>query len=90
MSSGKQTEQPAPFLFPYCHQEDSPGAASTPPPVLLPTLHPVFGPCWGKWSQSPYIQADGLLENPGQKNSSRYQVGPLLDGRHFPCVLVCR
>lgn len=56
--------------LPYCHQAGSPGAASISPPVLLPTHHPVYGPCWGKQSQPPRIQADRILENPGQ-NSSR-------------------
>lgn len=71
ISSGKRTEQPAPFLLPSCHQAGSPRAASIPPPVLLCILRPLCAPCWGKWSQSLSIQADGLLENPVQKNSSR-------------------
>lgn len=65
MSSGKRTEQPAPFLFPSCHEEGSPRAASIPPPVLPYILGPLCGPGWGKWSQE-----NGLLENPVQKTSS--------------------
>lgn len=71
ISSGKRTEQPAPFLLPSWHQAGFPRAASIPPPVLLCILRPLCGPCWGKWSQSLSLQADGLLENPVQKNSSR-------------------
>lgn len=71
ISSGKRTEQPAPFLLPSWHQAGFPRAASIPPPVLLCILRPLCGPCWGKWSQSLSPQADGLLENPVQKNSSR-------------------
>lgn len=66
MSSGKRTAQPAPFLFPSCHQAGSPRTASIPAPVLLCILSLLCGPGWEKWSQE-----DGLLEIPVQKNSRR-------------------
>lgn len=40
ISSGKRTEQPAPFLLPSWHQAGFPRAASIPPPCRSP-LHPL-------------------------------------------------
>lgn len=70
-----------------------PSGSSIPSPVLFCILWPLCAPGWGKCSQSLSTQAEGLLENPVHKNSSREQAGPLLDGRTFPLgfsVLACQ
>lgn len=82
ISSGRRTEQPAPFLFPSCHQAGCPRAASIPPPVLLCIL-------WPLWSWLGKVVP--VFEHPGKwgprkscPEEQQQQAGPLLDGRTFP------